>query len=179
MQPTVSNSSASDISFVLHSARIPVNAGRIRCPTYRIIVDINPTVSAWRDAPHIPPDVSQRLAAAPKAVATNSHAYAIRMKKGKLEWIPRIFGSLTARSNIRNAAAARLAPLRKSQDPAERLPPKANASPRRFTATADSRQFVRTGGSPRKTDIHFALNPQTNGTRNPHATKTRNRWLNT
>src|SRR5215475_10224788 len=103
----------------------------------------------------------------------------MRIKKGKLEWIPRVFGSFTVGSNIRNAATARLAPVTKSRDPTEGYPHTANRIPRRLTATADSSQLARTGGSPSNTDIHLALNPQTNGTRKPQAISTRNRWPKT
>src|SRR5262245_16244336 len=103
----------------------------------------------------------------------------MRIKKGKLEWIPRVFGWFTAGSNIRNAATTRLAPVTKSKEPNERDPHSANTIPRRLAATADSNQLVRIGCSPRNTDIHLALKPQTNGTRKPQAINTRNRWSNT
>src|SRR6516162_4732115 len=99
----------------------------------------------------------------------------MRIKSGKLEWIPRVFGSFTAGSNILNAATARLAPAAKNKDPTEKYPHNAHTIPRRLMATADSNQLARTGSRPRNTDIHFALNPQTNGTRKPQATNARNR----
>src|ERR1039457_3302030 len=49
-------------------------------------------------------------------------------------------------------------------------------TPAEFTAAAASSTRPRTGRNPRKTGSHFALKPQTNGTRNPQVWSTRKRW---
>ena len=52
----------------------------------------------------------------------------------------------------------------------------AASTPDVFTATDRSSNDVRVLRKLRKTGSHFALNPQTKGTRNPHVCKTRKRW---
>ena len=44
----MTNASPANISFVLQSILIPANAGRMRCPTLRIITEMNPTVMTRR-----------------------------------------------------------------------------------------------------------------------------------
>src|SRR6266513_1000011 len=91
----------------------------------------------------------------------------MRTKKGKLECTPRIFASFSEASNMRNAVTAIAAATTNSHDPIQPAPATVSSSPVRFTTSAASSHLVRSGFSPRKTVIHFALKPQTKGTRNP------------
>src|SRR3569833_2820966 len=62
MQPTWSSSRLANISRVLKRRMIPQKCGRIRGPIEKTMVAANPTVSAWRDAPQIPPCLSSQAA---------------------------------------------------------------------------------------------------------------------
>ena len=62
VHPIVRSRSPANISRVLHISLIPANAGKMRWPTQKTITAMNPTVSACREAPHIPPEESQTAA---------------------------------------------------------------------------------------------------------------------
>lgn len=80
-QPMVSADSEASIMRELYRMRAPQKAGRIRWPIANTMVERKPTVSAWRDAPQMPPLTSLHDARTDRAPAINNQAYANRTKK--------------------------------------------------------------------------------------------------
>src|SRR5579859_5417727 len=103
----------------------------------------------------------------------------MRMKKGKLGWTPRVFASLRDGSKIRNAQIASTALATKTRVAMPPHPANVRTTPAEFNASALKSTQGYFGSRPRNTGIHLALNPQTNGTKNPQAISTRYRWSKT
>src|SRR5215469_14507664 len=100
------------------------------------------------------------------------------MKTGKLGCTPLVLAACCDGSNRRRAHVEIRIPPHRAMAANGIAPVSAMSTPSEFTARATSNERSRIGRNPRKTGSHLALNPQTNGTRKPQVSSTRNRWSN-
>jgi hypothetical protein len=172
-QPRFRIAREAHMSRLLYSSRIPQNAGKTLWPIAKTIVERNPTVSAWREAPQTPPWVSASAAYTPREAAMRSQTYDPRTNAGNDEETPSVLAGFLGRPKTPKETVARMLAINRSAVAIWRCPISAAARPDPETAKAAISPRLDGSRRPRKTGSHLALNPHTANTGKPQAARNR------